>query len=40
MLLCNRAACLQRLQRWEDVVKDCTQAIQLDPSRGRSATSW
>eukprot|EP00913_Durusdinium_trenchii_P031377 g29377.t1 len=29
VLHCNRAACLQRLERWED---DCSHAIQLDPS--------
>jgi len=27
---CNRAACLQRLGRWDDVVSDCSQAIELD----------
>jgi len=32
VLHCNRAACLQRLERWDDVVKDCSQAIKLDPS--------
>lgn len=32
VLHCNRAACLQRLERWDDVVKDCSQAIKLDPT--------
>lgn len=32
VLLANRAACLQKLGRWDEVVRDCSQAIELDPS--------
>eukprot|EP00927_Polykrikos_kofoidii_P020378 TRINITY_DN19652_c0_g1_i1.p1 TRINITY_DN19652_c0_g1~~TRINITY_DN19652_c0_g1_i1.p1 ORF type:complete len:442 (+),score=103.07 TRINITY_DN19652_c0_g1_i1:119-1444(+) len=31
VLFCNRAACQQKLGRWEDTISDCTQAVQLDP---------
>jgi len=30
VLHCNRAACLQKLSRWEDVITDCAAAIKLD----------
>eukprot|EP00747_Dinoflagellata_sp_TGD_P163697 gnl/TRDRNA2_/TRDRNA2_182660_c0_seq1.p1 gnl/TRDRNA2_/TRDRNA2_182660_c0~~gnl/TRDRNA2_/TRDRNA2_182660_c0_seq1.p1 ORF type:complete len:386 (+),score=97.30 gnl/TRDRNA2_/TRDRNA2_182660_c0_seq1:79-1236(+) len=30
VLYCNRAACHQKFSRWEETVKDCTQAIELD----------
>ncbi|CAE8742145.1 unnamed protein product [Polarella glacialis] len=30
VLHCNRAACLQKLGRWEDTVSDCAKAIELD----------
>ncbi|OLP83258.1 Tetratricopeptide repeat protein 1 [Symbiodinium microadriaticum] len=32
VLHCNRAACLQRLGRWDDAVKDCSEAVKLDPT--------
>jgi len=32
ILHANRAACWQRLGRWEDVIEDCKVAIELDPS--------
>ncbi len=31
ILLCNRAACLQKLTQWDEVAADCTRAITLDP---------
>ena len=30
VLYSNRAACLQKLGRWDDVVNDCKLAIDLD----------
>jgi len=32
VLHCNRAACLQKLGRWDDAVKDCSEAVELDPT--------
>jgi len=31
ILYSNRAACLQKISRWDDVVEDCKLAIELDP---------
>lgn len=31
VLFSNRAACMQKLSRWDDVIADCKQAIDLDP---------
>merc|ERR1712232_456164 len=31
ILYSNRAACLQKLARWDDVVSDCKLAVDLDP---------
>ena len=31
-ILNNRAMCYTKLKQWEDVIKDCDQAIKLDPS--------
>merc|ERR1712232_359372 len=30
VLYSNRAACHQKIQRWDEVVSDCTKAIELD----------
>lgn len=30
VLFCNRAACFQKLLRWDEVISDCRQAIELD----------
>lgn len=30
ILHCNRAACLQKLGRWDDVIHDCGEAVKLD----------
>ncbi|CAK0859241.1 unnamed protein product [Prorocentrum cordatum] len=32
VLYSNRAACMQKLGRWEDVVSDCKLAVELDPT--------
>merc|ERR1712217_140780 len=31
VLFCNRAACFQKLLRWDEVITDCKHAIELDP---------
>merc|ERR1719210_1573446 len=36
VLYCNRAACLQKLGRWDDVVNDCKLAIDLDPEYAKA----
>lgn len=36
VLFGNRAACLQKLSRWEDVVEDCKKAIELDPEYAKA----
>jgi len=36
VLHCNRAACLQKLSRWDDVVEDCKKAIELDPTYAKA----
>merc|ERR1712146_877300 len=36
VLFCNRAACLQKLSRWEDVIEDCRKAIELDPNYAKA----
>ncbi len=36
ILLCNRAACYQRLLQWEDMAADCTRAISLDPEYAKA----
>lgn len=36
VLFSNRAACLQKLSRWEDVVEDCRKAIELDPTYAKA----
>lgn len=30
VLFSNRAACLQKLSRWDDVINDCSEAVKLD----------
>eukprot|EP00440_Ansanella_granifera_P072472 gb/GFBE01078644.1/.p1 GENE.gb/GFBE01078644.1/~~gb/GFBE01078644.1/.p1 ORF type:complete len:403 (+),score=87.52 gb/GFBE01078644.1/:1-1209(+) len=35
-LHCNRAACFQKLARWEDVVTDCSLAIEFDPEYAKA----
>lgn len=36
VLFGNRAACLQKLSRWDDVVDDCRKAIELDPTYAKA----
>jgi len=31
VLYCNRAACMQKLGRWDDTIADCKRAIELRP---------
>ncbi len=35
-LFCNRAACLQKLFRWEQVIADCSCAIEIDPTYAKA----
>lgn len=36
VLHANRAACLQKLSRWQDVVDDCKHAVDLDPTYAKA----
>lgn len=36
VLYSNRAACLQKLSRWEDVIDDCRKAIECDPTYAKA----
>lgn len=36
VLHANRAACLQKLSRWDDVIDDCKHAVDLDPTYAKA----